>query len=34
MLMDDSLGMKMIDTKAKDIIFQNTFGVNNLVVII
>ena len=34
MLMDESLGMKMIDQKAKSITFQNTFGVNNLVVTI
>ncbi|MCR4997064.1 MAG: hypothetical protein K6A61_07165 [Butyrivibrio sp.] len=34
MLMDDSLGMMMIDKQSKDITFQNTFGVNNLVVII
>lgn len=34
MLMDDALGMKMIVEQAKSVTYQNTFGMNNLVVIL
>ena len=34
MLMDDALGMKMIVGKSSDIYYQNTFGTNNLVVVL
>lgn len=34
MLLDDALGMKMIVGKATDIYYQNTFGTNNLVVVL
>lgn len=33
MIMDDSLGMKMIVEQAKSVTFQNTFGMNNLIVV-
>lgn len=32
-LMDESLGMKMIAGQAKSVTFQNTFGMNNLIVV-
>ena len=32
--MDDALGMKMIVEQAKSVTYQNTFGMNNLVVIL
>ena len=34
MLLDDALGMKMIVGKSTDIYYQNTFGTNNLVVVL
>lgn len=33
LLMDDLLGMKMVIAKAKSVQFQNTFGVNNIIVV-
>ena len=32
--MDDLLGMKMVIAKAKNVQFQNTFGVNNIIVVV
>ena len=34
LLLDDALGMKMIVGKSTDIYYQNTFGTNNLVVLL
>ncbi len=34
MLMDDALGMKMVVRQAKSVVYQNTFGMNNLVVVL
>ena len=34
LMMDDLLGMKMVIAKAKNVQFQNTFGVNNIIVVV
>ncbi|MCR5509194.1 MAG: hypothetical protein K6F34_10975 [Lachnospiraceae bacterium] len=34
MLLDDALGMKMIISRASEVMYQNTFGTNNLIVIL
>ena len=34
LLMDDLLGMKMVIAKAKSVHFRNTFGVNNIIVVV
>ena len=34
LMMDELLGMKMVIAKAKNVQFQNTFGVNNIIVVV
>ena len=34
LMLDDSLGIRLIDEKSKQILFKSTFGVNNLIVVL